>query len=160
MKLFLSFIFIFSSLNVFSCDDLDLRDRSIKVDIYYQYAPFANLEVAKDLVLYSSSKPGRLNISFKDDTYKIKVVFDIKRSIVNSDEKLLDLHFKSEDSKLETSYETDKVVKIKNSSKKISFYDWSRGKKMKFIFKEISLEEWSQMGCPNQSKEEEKVLHI
>ena len=160
MKLILSLVFVFSSFNVFSCDDLDLRDRSIKADLFYQYAPFASLEVAKDLVLYSTSKPGRLNISFKDDTYKIKVVFDIKRSIVNNDEKLLDLHFKSEDSELETSYETDKVVKIKNSPKKVNFYDWSRGRKMKFIFKEISLKEWSQMSCPNESSEEEKILHI
>ena len=112
------------------------------------------------MVLYSASKPGILNISFKNDTYKIKVVFDIRRSIVNPDEKILELHFQSEDSEHETNYETNKVVKIKNSSKKVSFYDWSRGRKMKFIFKEISLEEWSQMSCPNDLNEEEKALHI
>ena len=147
-----------TSINVFACDDLELLDRTIKTDIYYQYAPFGKMEVAKDHVMAAKvDGPHRLTINFKEKPYKITILFDIKRSSIG-DQKIVDLTYKFENTEDGKTYENAKLVKLVNGKKKVGIYDWIHGRKMIFVFKDFSDTEWSEMTCPYLPTEENKEI--
>ena len=142
-----------------TCENMELRNKSVKIDVSYQYALFANLPVEKNLVRYSGTKPGLLNIEFKQEPQTVKVLLDVYQSTIEGSNKIIDLHFISEDPKNETRYEKRKMVTLKDGLKKVSFYDWNNGMKLNFTFKDISIDEWLTMTCPNEV-DDKKYLEI
>ena len=158
MKKLITFLFVFSVMSAFACDDMELERRSIKADINYQYAPFSKVKVVEDHVMYSSlDKPHKLTINFEDRPYKIITKFDIHPSLIDG-EKIIDLAYEFKNTEDGRSYKNSKVVKLKDGKKKVAIYDWIHGRRMIFTFKDFSQEEWSEMRCPNLPSEEEKFI--
>ena len=140
--------------NAFTCDDLDLYNRTIKTDIYYQYAPFGKMEVVKNFPIFSSDKPYSLTINFKEKPYKISMLFDIKTSTIN-EKKIVDLKYKFENTEDGRTYESKKLVKLNKDKTKVGIYDWVHGRRMLFVMKDYTIEEWAAMACPKLPSEDD-----
>ena len=155
---FISLFILMLSFNTFACDDVQLLNKSIKADIFYQYALLAKMEVAKDHVMYSTKEtPHRLTINFKEKPYKITMLFDINHSTIGG-QKIIDLNYTFENTETGKTYENSKLVKLKNGTAKVGVYDWIHGRRMIFKFNDFSEQEWSEMACPNTPSEEEKEV--
>ena len=154
MKTVVAILALMSISNVFSCDDIELKNSSIKADIYYQYAPFGKAEVVKDHVMYSTNRAHGLTINFEEKPYVITIALDIHTSSIDN-QKVIELAYTFRNTDNEQTYSNSKIVKLENGSKKISIYDWKHGRKMNFVFKDFLEIEWQEMSCPNELPNEE-----
>ena len=156
-KIFLLMVF---SLSTFACMDLDLKDRSLTLDIHWRYAPFANVTVLENRVIYQSEKsPANINLTWEKDPYKLTAFTNITKPEISGEEKVILTKFFGKNTKTGKVKEKTKLVQLENGSAKAKFYDALTGKYVVFTYKEISLDDWVEMECPNESSEgEEKVL--
>ena len=150
------------SLNAFACMDLDLKDRSLKVDIEWKYAPFGNVKVLEDSVTFHSTKsPARVNLTWKNYPYELTALVDITKPKIAGEGKVVLTKFFGKNTETGKVKEKVKLAQIKEGKAKIKFYDFSTSKYVTFLFKDISLEEWVDMECPNRhSENEEKLLFL
>ena len=153
---------MFFSLNALACMDLELRDRSLKVDISWKYAPFASVSVLEDKVIYQSKKsPASIVLNWKNHPYKLTALVDINKTQIAKEGKVILTKFFGENTKTGKVKEKSKLTQLDNGKAKARFYDTSTGKYIILNFKEILLEDWVEMDCPdNSNKEEGKVLFL
>ena len=153
---------MFFSLNALACMDFDLKDRSLKVDINWKYAPFASVSVLNDKVIYhSKNSPASIKLNWKDHPYKLTALVDINKTHIAEEEKVILTKFFGENTKTGKVKVKTKLSQLDDGKAKVRFYDASTGKYIIFTFKEISLEDWVEMECPNKIPEnEDKILII
>ena len=78
------------SLNAFACIDLDLKDRSLKVDIEWKYAPFGGVTVLEEAVVYNSiQSPSSINLSWENQPYELKALVDISKPKIAGEGKVV-----------------------------------------------------------------------
>ncbi len=144
------------SFNTFACMDLDLKDRSLKVDIEWKYAPFGGVSVLKDSVVFNSSRsPSTINLSWENHPYELTTLIDISKPKIAGEGKVILAKFFGKNTETGSVKEKVKLTQIAEGKAKIKFYDISTSKYVTFLFKEISLEEWVDMDCPNKEPESE-----
>ena len=150
------------SLNALACMDLDLKDRSLKVDIEWKYAPFGGVTVLEETVVYNSiQSPSSINLSWENQPYELTALVDISKPKIAGEGKVVLAKFFGKNTKTGSTKEKVKLAQIEEGKAKIKFYDISTSKYVTFLFKEISLEEWVDMECPNTLvASEEKFLFL
>ena len=148
------------SLNTFACMDLDLKNRSLKLDIHWRYAPFANVTVLENRVIYQSKKsPANINLTWEKDPYKLTAFTNITKPEITGEGKVILTKFVGENTKTGKVKEKTKLVQLENGIAKVKFYDALTGKFVVFTYKEISSEDWAEMDCPDtESEGENKIL--
>lgn len=157
-KIVLLMIFSF---NAFACMDLDLKDRSLKVDIEWKYAPFGGVSVLEDSVVYNSKKsPSSINLSWENHPYELNALIDISKPKIAGEGKVILAKFFGKNTETGSVKEKVKLSQIEEGKAKVKFYDISTSKYVTFLFKEISLEEWVDMDCPNKEPESENKILI